>query len=59
MNRTFEMIAQKLLKVIDSIDNREQIRAVRNYIDLYYRLHGTQHKGLIEVDFKTRKEKFI
>jgi len=59
MNRTFEMIAQKLLKVIDSIDNREQIRAVRNYIDLYYRLHGTQHKGLIEVYFKTRKEKFI
>jgi len=59
MNRTLEMVAEKLLKVIDSIDNREQIRAVRNYIDLYYKMYGTQYKGLIEVYFKTRKEKFI
>jgi len=59
MNRTLEMVAEKLLKVIDSIDNREQIRAVRNYIDLYYKIYGTQYKGLIEVYFKTRKEKFI
>ena len=59
MNRVLEMVAEKLLKVIDSIDNREQIRAVRNYIDLYYKIYGTQHKGLIEVYFKTRKEKFI
>lgn len=59
MNRTFEMIAKKLLKVIDSMDNREQIRAVRNYIDLYYRLYGTQNKGIIEIYFRTRKEKFI
>ena len=59
MNRTLEMVAQKLLKVIDSMDNREQIRAVRNYIDLYYKMYGNQHKGLIEVYFKTRKEKFI
>lgn len=59
MNRTFEMVAEKLLKVIDSMNNREQIKAVRNYINLYYRLYGTQHKGLIEVYFRTRKEKFI
>lgn len=59
MNRTLEMVAQKLLKVIDSMDNREQIRAVRNYIDLYYRLYGTQNKGIIEIYFRTRKEKFI
>jgi hypothetical protein len=59
MNRVLEMVAQKLLKVIDSMDNREQIRAVRNYINLYYKMYGTQYKGLIEVYFKTRKEKFI
>jgi len=59
MNRAFEMVAEKLLKVIDSMNNREQIKAVRNYINLYYRLYGTQHKGLIEVYFRTRKEKFI
>jgi len=59
MNRNLEMVVQKLLKVIDSMDNREQIRAVRNYIDLYYKMYGTQYKGLIEVYFKTRKEKFI
>jgi hypothetical protein len=59
MNRTLEMVAQKLLKVIDSMDNREQIRAVRNYINLYYKVYGTQHKGIIEIYFKTRKEKFI
>ena len=59
MNRTFEMIAAKLLKVIDSMSNREHIPAVRTYINLYYQLHGTQYRGLIEVYFRTRKEKFI
>lgn len=50
---------RKLIKVIDSMTDREHIKAVRNYIDLYYKMHGTQNKGLIEIYFKTRKEKFI
>jgi len=53
------MVAQKLFKVIDSMGSREHIPAVRKYINLYYQLHGTQYKGLIEVYFRTRKEKFI
>lgn len=59
MNRTLEMVMKKLLKVIDSMSSYEQIPAVRKYIELYYRMYGTQNKGLIEVYFKTRKEKFI
>ena len=59
MNRALEMVAEKLLKVIDSMDNREQITAVRNYINLYYQTYGTQNKGIIEIYFRTRKEKFI
>ena len=59
MNRVLEMVVTKLFKVIDSMNDREHIPAVRNYIDLYYRMYGTQSKGLIEVYFRTRKEKFI
>ena len=59
MNRVLEMVAQKLFKVIDSMGSREHIPAVRKYINLYYQLHGTKYKGLIEVYFRTRKEKFI
>lgn len=54
-----EMISEKLLKVIDSVEKPEHLIGVRNYIDLYYKQYGTQHKGLIEIYFKTRKEKFI
>jgi len=59
MNRLLEMVMRKLLKVIDSMNSYEQIPAVRKYIELYYKMYGTQYKGLIEVYFKTRKEKFI
>ena len=59
MNRTLELVMKKLIKVIDSMTSREHIKAVRNYIDLYYKMYGTQNKGLIEIYFKTRKEKFI
>lgn len=59
MNRTLEMVMRKLLKVIDSMNSYEQIPAVRKYIELYYQMYGTQNKGLIEVYFRTRKEKFI
>ena len=59
MNRLFEMVAQKLFKVIDSMERPIHVDAVRKYIDLYYQMYGTQHKGLIEIYFRTRKEKFI
>ena len=59
MNKTLEIVVRKLLKVIDSMENRNHMIAVRKYIDLYYKLHGTQNKGIIEIYFRTRKEKFI
>ena len=59
MNRGLEMVIQKLFKVIDSMEKIEHIIGVRNYINLYYQMYGTQNKGLIEIYFRTRKEKFI
>jgi len=59
MNRVLEMVMKKLLKVIDSMEKPIHADAVRKYIDLYYQMYGTQYKGLIEIYFRTRKEKFI
>jgi hypothetical protein len=59
MNRIKEMVARKLFKVIDSMETPEHMMAVRRYIDLYYKMYDVQNKGLIEIYFKTRKEKFI
>lgn len=59
MNRIKEMVVTKLFKVIDSMQKPEHMLAVRRYIDLYYQMYGTQNKGLIEIYFRTRKEKFI
>jgi len=59
MNRIKEMVARKLFKVIDSMEKPEHMIAVRRYIDLYYKMYDVQNKGLIEIYFRTRKEKFI
>jgi hypothetical protein len=59
MNRVKEMVIQKLFKVIDSMDKVEHIYGVRNYIDSYYNLYGLQNKGIIEIYFRTRKQKFV
>ena len=53
------MVARKLFKVIDSMEKPEHMIAVRRYIDLYYKMYDVQNKGLIEIYFRTRKEKFI
>jgi|TARA_B110000902_G_C14176445_1_gene538869 hypothetical protein len=59
MKRTLEVVITKLLKVIDSIDRYEHIQSARNYIDLYYEMYGLQNKGIIEIYFRSKKEKFI
>jgi hypothetical protein len=59
MNRIKEMVITKLLAVIDSMDKEEHINGVRRYIDLYYKSYGYANKGIIEIYFRTRKEKFI
>jgi hypothetical protein len=59
MNRIKEMVARKLFKVIDSMETPEHMIAVRRYIDLYYKMYDVQNKGIIEIYFRTRKEKFI
>jgi len=53
-NKNFREIMKKLLRVIKSMDNREQIRATRRYIDLWYRTYGEKHKNLIEIYFKSK-----
>ena len=51
--------AEKLFSVIDSMNKIYHMVGVRNYINLYYKLYGTVNKGLIEIYFRTRKEKFM
>ena len=53
-NKNFREIMKKLLRVIKSMDNREQIRATRRYIDLWYRTYGEKHKNFIEIYFKSK-----
>lgn len=53
------MVIQKLFRVIDSMEKVDHIIGVRNYINLYYQTYGTQNKGIIEIYFRTRKEKFF
>ncbi len=50
---------EKLLKVIDSMNKPEHMKGVRRYIDLYYQEYGLQNKGILEIYFRTRTEKFI
>ena len=59
MNKIKEMAISKLLKVIDSMEKIEHVEGVRNYIDLYYQSFGDTNKGIVEIYFRTRKEKFI
>lgn len=59
MDRTLENMIQKLFKVIDSMNKIEHIAGVRQYINLYYKMNGLQNKGLVEIYFRTKKEKFI
>ena len=59
MDNIKSRVAEKLFAVIDSMTKVEHIVGVRNYIDLYYKLYGTINKGLIEIYFRTRKQKFI
>ena len=50
---------EKLLKVIDSIEKPEHVNGVRRYLDLYYQQYGLQNKGILEIYFRTRTEKFL
>ena len=59
MDRIKTIVVTKLFKVIDSMNKVEHIDGVRRYIDLYYKSYGYVNKGIIEIYFRTRKEKFI
>ena len=50
-NKHFREEMKKVLRVIKSMNNREQISATRKYIDLWYKSKGEAHKKLIELYF--------
>lgn len=54
-NHVLDKIMLKVLRVIKSINNREQFGATRRYIDLWYAKYGTENKKLIELYFKSKK----
>lgn len=54
-NKVVKKIMKKLLLVIRSMNNQEQIPATRRYIDLWYRKYGTKNKELVEIYFKSKK----
>jgi len=45
----------KVLRVIKSINSREQFGPTRKYIDLWYKRYGTENKNIIELYFKSKK----
>ena len=48
-------ILRKVIKVIQSTKNREQMLNTTKYINLYYKLHGTKNKWIIESYVKSHK----
>ena len=48
-------ILQKVIKVIQTTENREQMLSTKKYINLYYKLHGTKNKWIIESYVKSHK----
>lgn len=47
---------KKLIKVINSITSYLHIPAVKKYIELYYKKHGTKGKQIIEYHFKVKRK---
>lgn len=45
---------KKLVKVIKSVENAEQLSSARKYIDLWYKTYGENHKTIIELYFKSK-----
>ncbi len=52
------VIATKIIKMIDSTQNSIQGLATRNYIDLYYIQFGTSKKEYIESVFSNKIKSF-
>ena len=48
-------ILRKVIKVIQTTENREQMLSTKKYINLYYKLHGTKSKWIIESYLKGHK----
>ena len=46
---------KKLIAVIRSMSNTIHIKAVRTYINLYYKKNGIKHRDMIEYYFKVKK----
>lgn len=58
-NQKFRETMKKVLRVIKSMNSREQFEATRRYIDLWYRKYGETNKGLIEIYFKSKKNEVL
>jgi hypothetical protein len=50
-------ILRKVIKVIETTENREQMLSTKKYINLYYKLHGTKNKWIIQSYLKKHKDK--
>lgn len=52
--KNFRELMKKLVRVIKSVKNVEQLDSTRNYIDLWYKSYGEKHKTIIELYFKSK-----
>lgn len=52
--KNFRELMKKLVKVIKSVENAEQLSSARKYIDLWYKTYGENHKIIIELYFKSK-----
>ena len=51
-------ILRKVIQVIQSTKNQEQLLNAKNYINLYYKIHGTKNKWIIDSYVKNKKNNY-
>tara|TARA_B100000780_G_C20708648_1_gene281714 strand:- start:29 stop:202 length:174 start_codon:yes stop_codon:yes gene_type:complete len=50
-------VLRKVIRVVESTKNREQLQIAKKYINLYYRMYGDKNKWVVESYYKKQSIK--
>lgn len=50
-------VLRKVIRVVESTKNREQLQIAKKYINLYYRMYGDKSKWVVEHYYRNQKNK--